>query len=182
MSLLRRDIVVIGASSGGLEALLENVPSLPRDLPAAVFVVVHVSPQGRSQLPHILGRAGPIPAAHARDKEKIEPGRIYVAPPDFHPLLSDGHMRILRGPQENNHRPAIDPLFRTAAATYGPRVIGNLLSGMVDDGAAGLFAVENRGGPAIVQDPAMHGFPTCRATRCLPSRWITASRSVKSDG
>ena len=105
MALVRRDIVVIGASSGGLEALLENVPSLPRDLPAAVFVVVHVSPQGRSQLPHILGRAGPIPAAHARDKEKIEPGRIYVAPPDFHLLLSDGHMRVLRGPQENNHRP-----------------------------------------------------------------------------
>ena len=150
---LQRDIVVIGASSGGLESLLEIVPLLPRDLPAAVFVVVHVPSQGKSQLPQILTRAGPLPAVHATDHGAIEPGKIYVAPPDFHLLLRQDQMRVLRGPRENNHRPAIDPLFRTAARLFGPRVIGVILSGMLDDGSAGLFAVKSRGGITIVQDP-----------------------------
>jgi two-component system chemotaxis response regulator CheB len=177
---LHRDIIVIGASSGGLEALLEIVPQLPKDLQAAIFLVVHVPAQGRSQLPYILNRAGHLPAAHARDKDKIEYGHIYVAPPDFHLLLRKGHMRILRGPRENNHRPAIDPLFRTAARVYGPRVVGVVLSGALDDGAAGLFAVKSRGGVAIVQDPedalfsdmprnAMAAVPV---DHCLPKREI----------
>jgi two-component system chemotaxis response regulator CheB len=159
MKLEHREIIVIGGSSGGLETLLEIVPQLPKDLPAAIFIVIHVPAQGRSQLPHILSRAGPLPAQHARDHEKIEPGRIYVAPPDFHLLVRRGYMRVLRGPQENNHRPAIDPLFRTAARAYGPRVAGIVLSGMLDDGAAGLFAIKSRGGLAIVQDPDDAFFP-----------------------
>jgi two-component system chemotaxis response regulator CheB len=180
MALPDRDIVVIGASSGGLEALLEIVPSLPGELPAAIFIVVHVSAQGTSQLPQILSRAGSIPAAHARDKEAIERGRIYVAPPDFHLLLSDGHVRVLRGPQENNHRPAIDALFRTAAGTYGPRVIAIVLSGMLDDGAAGLFAVKNRGGLAIVQDPGDALFPDMprNAMSAVPVDYCISKREI----
>jgi two-component system chemotaxis response regulator CheB len=127
----RRDIIVIGASSGGLETLLEIVPQLPRELPAAIFLVVHVPSQGKSELPAILSRAGRLPATHAKDREAIEPGRIYVAPPDFHLLVRTGHVRVLRGPRENNHRPAIDPLFRTAAHVYVPRVAGIVLSGML---------------------------------------------------
>ena len=153
------DIIVIGASSGGLEALLQIVPHLPRDLAATIFVVVHVPSQAKSQLPYILNRAGRLPAAHANDKDPIEPGRIYIAPPDFHLLLRKGHVRVLRGPRENNHRPAIDPLFRTAARAYGDRVVGIILSGTLDDGAAGLFAVKKRGGIAIVQNPADALFP-----------------------
>ena len=149
----QRDIVAIGASSGGLEALLEIVRRLPPDLPAAFFIVSHVPSQSRSYLPEILSRAGPLPATHAEDQEKIEPGRIYVAPPDFHLLLRKDHVRVVRGPRENNHRPAIDPLFRTAARAFGPRVIGIVLSGSLDDGTAGLFAIKGRGGIAIVQDP-----------------------------
>jgi two-component system chemotaxis response regulator CheB len=159
MKLEHREIIVIGGSSGGLETLLEIVPQLPKDLPAAIFIVIHVPAQGRSQLPYILSRAGPLPAEHARDHEKIEPGRIYVAPPDFHLLIRKGHMRVLRGPRENNHRPAIDPLFRTAARAYGQRVAGIILSGALDDGAAGLFAIKSRGGLAIVQDPDDALFP-----------------------
>jgi two-component system chemotaxis response regulator CheB len=176
----RRDIIVIGASSGGLETLLEIVPQLPRELPAAIFLVVHVPSQGKSELPAILSRAGRLPATHAKDREAIEPGRIYVAPPDFHLLVRTGHVRVLRGPRENNHRPAIDPLFRTAAHVYGPRVAGIVLSGMLDDGAAGLFAIKRRGGTAIVQDPTDALFPdmprnamaAVEADYCLPKREI----------
>jgi two-component system chemotaxis response regulator CheB len=179
-SALHRDIIVIGASSGGLETLLEIVPQLPRDLPAAIFLVVHVPAKGRSQLPSILSRAGRLPAVHAEDNDKIEHGRIYVAPPDFHLLVANGHVRIVRGPRENNHRPAIDPLFRTAARVYGRRVVGIVLSGMLDDGAAGLFAVKSRGGIAIVQDPRDALFPdmprnamtAVPVDHCLPKRDI----------
>ncbi len=145
--------MVIGASSGGLEALIEIVGGLAPDLPAALFVVVHVSAQATSLLPQILTGAGRLPAAHAKDGEAVQSGRIYVAPPDFHLLLGDGGIKVVRGPKENHSRPAIDPLFRSASQTYGPRVIGIVLSGSLDDGAAGLFAIKNRGGIAIVQDP-----------------------------
>jgi two-component system chemotaxis response regulator CheB len=148
-----RDIIVIGASSGGLEALKEIVAGLPADLPAAVFVVVHVPSQGTSHLPAILKRAGPLDAVHAKDHDPILPGCIYVAPPDFHLLLRPGHVRVVRGPRENNHRPAIDPLFRSAARFYGPRSIGIVLSGALDDGAAGLLSIKRRGGVTIVQNP-----------------------------
>lgn len=151
--------MVIGASSGGIEPLIEIAGGLPPDLGAAIFIVVHVPARGKSLLPEILERAGRLPAAHAKDGESIQAGRIYVAPPDFHLTLSDGRTHIARGPKENNHRPAIDPLFRSAAQTYGPRAVGIVLSGALDDGAAGLFAIKNRGGVAIVQDPQDALFP-----------------------
>jgi len=153
------DIIVIGASSGGIEALTEVVARLPEDIPAALFVVVHVAPRSVSVLPEILNRAGPLTAAHARDNEKIKSGRIYVAPPDFHMLVANGAIRLVRGPKENNTRPAIDPTFRTAARNYGARVIGVILSGALDDGAAGLRAIKERGGVAVVQDPLDALFP-----------------------
>ena len=148
-----RDVVVIGASSGGVEALRELARGLPADLPAAVFVVVHIPEAAPSALPRILDRAGPLRAAHTRDGHPIEPGRILVAPPDHHLLLEEGRVRVTRGPKENRHRPAVDPLFRTAALAYGPRVVGVILTGARDDGTAGLIAVKRRGGIAVVQDP-----------------------------
>ena len=153
------DIIAIGASSGGIEALGEVVAGLPEDLPAAVFVVVHIPPRSISVLPDILNRAGQLTAAHAKDNEKIKPGRIYIARPDFHMLISDGAIRLVRGPKENNTRPAIDPTFRTVARAYGPRAVGVVLSGALDDGAAGLLAIKRRGGIAVVQDPQDALFP-----------------------
>src|SRR5262245_57835349 len=154
-----RDILVIVASAGGVEALLKLAPKLPADLPAAVFVVVHTPPHAPSILPRLLTQAGPLPATHARDGEAIEPGRLYMAPPDFHLLLTPGAVRVVHGPTENLCRPAIDPLFRSAAATYGPRVIGVILTGSLSDGTAGMVAVKQRGGVAVVQDPADALFP-----------------------
>jgi two-component system chemotaxis response regulator CheB len=146
-----RDIVVIGGSAGSIEAVTEVVRGLPSDFPAAVFVVVHFPGSVSSTLPRILSRAGSLIAAHARDGEPIEPGRIYVAPPDYHLLLSDGHTRLTKGPKENGHRPALDPLFRTAAHSFGARVIGVVLSGNLNDGTAGLLSIKQREGIAIVQ-------------------------------
>jgi two-component system chemotaxis response regulator CheB len=149
----QRDIVVIGASAGGIQALTTLVAGLPRDFPASVLVVVHIPPFAISQLPDILSRSGPLPAAHAQQGEVIEPGRIYIAPPDRHLLVRTGWIELYRGPRENHCRPAIDPLFRTAARAYGPRVIGIVLSGALYDGSMGLLAIKTRGGMAIVQDP-----------------------------
>ena len=150
---VRRNIIVIGASAGGVEAISRILADLSRDLPAAVFVVIHTAPHGPSVLPQIFSRAGPLPAAHARDGEVIRHGRVYVAPPDFHMTLDRGKVRLLRSKMENHARPAIDPLFRSAALHYGSEVAGLILTGYLDDGAAGLFAVKARGGVAMVQDP-----------------------------
>jgi two-component system chemotaxis response regulator CheB len=148
------DIIAVGASAGGVEALMALARDLPADLPAAVFVVLHIPAQSPSLLPALLNRSGPLVAQHPADGTPIEPGRIYVAPPDHHLLIEPGRVRVIRGPRENRHRPAVDPLLRTAALAYGPRVVGVILTGSLDDGTAGLLAVKQRGGLAIVQDPA----------------------------
>jgi len=154
------DVVVIGASSGGVTALTKVLGALPDTLQAAVFVVLHVPPDSTSHLPAILNRAGNLPAAHAVDHERIRRSRVYVAPPGQQTYLHRGHVSVRRGPKENLHRPAIDPLFRTAAHQYGPRVIGVILSGAMDDGAAGMAAVKQAGGIAIVQAPDDADFPS----------------------
>jgi two-component system, chemotaxis family, protein-glutamate methylesterase/glutaminase len=153
------DIVVIGASAGGIDALKILIGGLPPALPAALFIVQHLAPDVTSLLPQILARAGPLPAAHPQDGEPIRPGRIRVAPPDAHMTLADGRVQVRHGPKEHGLRPAIDPLFRSAARAYGPRVVGVILSGLRDDGTAGLIAVKVSGGLAIVQDPAEAAFP-----------------------
>jgi two-component system chemotaxis response regulator CheB len=145
--------VVVGASAGGVEALQRFVRALPSDFSAPVLVVLHASPTGRSYLPEILSRAGPLPAVHACDGEAIVGGRIFVAPPDSHLVVADGTMRLVRGPRENGHRPAIDPLFRTAAAEYDSHVAGVVLSGTLDDGTVGLNCVKEAGGATLAQDP-----------------------------
>jgi two-component system chemotaxis response regulator CheB len=146
-------IIVIGASMGGVKALRTLAAGLPADIPAALFVVQHVGRCG-SQLPQLLSECGPLQAAHALEAEAIRAGRIYVAPPDHHLVVDPGRTRLTRGPRENWARPAIDPLFRSAARAYGPRVVGVILTGRLNDGSAGLRAVRAAGGQAIVQDPA----------------------------
>src|SRR3989442_6676126 len=150
----KKDIVVVGASAGGMAALEQLVAGLPGGLPAALFVVGHLARGVKSVLQTLLARAGPLPACNPRDGDPIEPGRIYVSPNDHHMLLENGYIRVARGPKENRFRPAIDPLFRSAAYIYGARAIGVVLSGALDDGTAGLWAIKLRGGTAIVQDPA----------------------------
>ena len=155
-----KDIVVVGASSGGIEALQQIARGLPADFAGSLFVVLHTSPESPGFLPQILEAAGPLPATNAADGERIRPGRIYVAPPDHHLLLEPGRVRLTKGPKENRFRPAIDPLFRSAAQVYGPRVVGVVLSGNLDDGTAGLWAVKRLGGTAVVQDPEDALFPS----------------------
>ena len=149
-----KDIIVVGTSAGGLEALLALLGALPPDLQASIFVVLHTSPESPGLLAHILDRGGKLPAVTAQDRERFQKSRVYVPPPDRHLLLEPGIVRVTRGPKENRFRPAIDPLFRSAAQTYGPRVIGVILTGYLDDGTAGLWTVKRLGGTAIVQDPA----------------------------
>jgi two-component system chemotaxis response regulator CheB len=151
--------VTIGASTGGVEALARLVGDLPSNLPAAVFVVVHFPEGSSSALPRILNHAGPLETMHPEDGEPIEARRVYVAPPGVHLLVEKGRVRLTRGPKENRHRPAVDALFRTSALAYGPRVVGVVLTGVGDDGTAGLRAVKRCGGVAVVQDPDDAIFP-----------------------
>src|SRR4051794_41089388 len=150
---LYRDVIVVGASAGGVEALDRLVSGLPPEFPASIFVVLHLLASGRSLLDSILSRAGELPATAAVDGERFERGHIYVAPPDHHLLIRGLEIELSVGPRENGHRPAIDPLFRSAARAFGARVIAIVLSGSLDDGAAGARFVKERGGVAIVQDP-----------------------------
>lgn len=149
-----RDIVVIGASAGGIEALQQLLRGLPSDLEASILIVLHTSPHAGSLLPEILQRASEMPARHPVDRTPLQKGHIYIAPPDFHMILENSLIRVIQGPRENLHRPAIDPLFRSAAASHGNRVIGVVLTGLLDDGTSGLMVVRARGGEAIVQDPS----------------------------
>jgi len=176
-----KDIIVIGASAGGLEALRALAAGLPPDLAASVFVVLHTSAESPGLLPNIIERAGPLPAVSPQDAERIRPGHIYVAPPDHHLIIEPGVVRATRGPKENRFRPAIDPLFRSAAQVYGPRVVGVILTGYLDDGTAGLWAVKQLGGTAVVQDPAdalvdsmpLSALRHVRVDYCLPLSEIT---------
>jgi two-component system, chemotaxis family, protein-glutamate methylesterase/glutaminase len=173
-----RDVVVIGASAGGVGALSEVVGRLPEDLRAAVFVVLHIAASGTSVLPAILTRRGPLPAFHAVDGEATEHGRIYVAPPDHHLLLEPDVVRVVQGPRENGYRPAIDPLFRTAARAFDGRVIGVILSGVLDDGTIGLAVVKEHGGRTLVQDPedALYaGMPESAIEAVSPDRVLPAA-------
>ena len=155
-----RDIIVIGASAGGFEALKKLVGGLPKDLAAAIFVVWHLPANAHGVLPSVLKKEGALPAAHGVDGEEIMPGRIYVAPPDHHLLVEENRVRVTKGPKENRFRPAVDTLFRSAAYAYGARVIGVVLSGALDDGTAGLWTIKQRGGTAVVQEPADAEFPS----------------------
>lgn len=148
-----RSVVIAGASAGGVEALVALVRSFPADFPHPVLVVLHVSPTGTSVLPAILARAGSLPVASPADGERLRPGHVYVAPPDWHLVVENAHLRLSQAPRENGHRPAIDPTMRSAAAAYDGGTIGIVLSGSRDDGTAGLMAIKARGGRAIVQDP-----------------------------
>ena len=169
----RHDLVVIGASAGGVEALRQLVARLPSDFRAPIVIVLHLPAGGTSVLPSILDRGGPLRALPARDGEALEPGTIYVAVPDCHVQIADGRLDVAGGPRENGHRPAIDPLFRTAAHSHRERTIGVILSGALDDGTLGLRAIKAHGGLTIVQDPqsALHpGMPSSAIRHVAPDR------------
>jgi two-component system chemotaxis response regulator CheB len=167
-----KDIVVIGASTGGIEALRVLVGSLPRDYRGTLFIVLHTSPDSPAVLADILDQAADLPVRFASDDERFAPGHVYVAPPDHHLLIEPGRIRLSRGPRENRFRPAIDPLFRSAAQVYGPRVVGVILTGGLDDGTSGLWTVKQLGGTAIVQEPR---------EAIAPSMPLSAIQNVKVD-
>lgn len=147
------DIIVVGASAGGSAALVQLARQLPQDLHASVFVVYHMPPDAQGSLVQALQSAATIRTKNAEDLEKIQHGVVYVAPPDRHLLVKRGHIQLIRGPRKHRWRPAIDLLFLTAAVAYGSRVIGVVLTGMLDDGTVGLLAVKKCGGITMIQDP-----------------------------
>ncbi|MBS1303445.1 chemotaxis protein CheB [Loktanella sp. SALINAS62] len=146
--------IAIGGSTGSLSVLKEIMPSLPENLPAPIFVVVHVGAHGRNLIADILDDAGPLHVSTALEGEEVESGCVYVAPADRHLLVIDGVIRLGRGPRENLARPAVDALFRSVAASYGSGAVGLVLTGNLNDGAAGLVTIKQRGGVSVVQNPA----------------------------
>lgn len=155
----KRDILVIGASAGGLSALTRLFGGMPKDCMPTVFVVLHISPNARSMLPRLLNRVEWLTAFHPADGEPIRPGHIHLAPPDHHLLVDRDRVLVRRGPRENRTRPAVDPLFRSAGIAFGSRVVGVVLTGMLDDGTSGLRAIHRCGGVCIVQDPEEAEWP-----------------------
>jgi two-component system chemotaxis response regulator CheB len=173
-----RDLVVLGASAGGVEALCEVMGGLPAGLPAAVLVVTHMPAVAHSALANVLDRCGALPVGRAEQDAPLLPGRVYVAVPDRHLLVRDGHMLISRAPHQNRARPAVDALFRSAARWHGRRAVGVVLSGALDDGAAGLAAIDAAGGACAVQDPgdARHpGMPEA-AISVVPGALVAPAR------
>ncbi|GAB3687420.1 chemotaxis protein CheB [Spirosoma flavus] len=156
----KRDIIVIGTSAGGVYALKELVAVLPADFKASIFVVMHVSAHSPSYLPEILTTAGKLKAIHPKDGEPIQQGHIYIAPPDHHLLIEYDQVIVKKGPKENRFRPSIDALFRSAAYMHGPRVIGIVLTGLLDDGTSGMWTVKRLGGLTIVQEPDEALYPS----------------------
>lgn len=159
-------IVVVGASAGGIPALQTIVSQLPPDFPAPILVVVHISDSHQSVLPNMLKRAGTLNATHPYNGQRVEPGTIYVAPPNYHMVLIDHHIQLKNSPKENRHRPAIDPLFRSAAQAHGGDVIGIILSGVLDDGTGGLIDINQHNGVAVVQDPEDAMFSSMPESAC----------------
>ena len=153
------DIIVIGTSAGGLAALQELVRELPRDLPAAILIVHHTAPLTPSILPSVLAQGSELEVELAADESEIHNGRIYIAPPDRHLRIVDGHLRLSQGPKENLNRPSVDTLFRSAALAFGSRVAAVVLTGTLDDGTAGLWAVKQLGGVTVIQDPNEAEYP-----------------------
>ncbi|WP_024519375.1 chemotaxis protein CheB [Bradyrhizobium sp. Tv2a-2] len=170
-----RDVLAIGTSAGGFEALRFLAGEFSPGFPASVLVVIHLSSQFRSTLDAILTQAGPLQATFAVDGEKLERGHIYIAPPERHLLVESEELRLGLGPRENNARPALDPLFRSAALCCGARTIGAVLTGTLGDGAAGLLALKQSGGITVVQDPSDAAFPempTTALTRSQPNHVV----------
>jgi two-component system, chemotaxis family, protein-glutamate methylesterase/glutaminase len=166
-------LIAVGASAGGVRALRTLVGGFSDDLDAIVLVAIHIAPSSPGYLPEILSRAGPLPCQHPAQGQRLQRARVYVAPPDQHMLVDGvGSIRLSRGPKENRSRPAIDPLFRSAALAYGPRAIGVILTGNLDDGTSGLLAVKQCGGTTVIQDPADAEAPS------MPS---SAARHVEID-
>jgi two-component system chemotaxis response regulator CheB len=157
---MRDRIIVIGASAGGIEALRVIAAALPADLPAPIVIVLHMSPESPGILQEIFNRVGPLRAVEVHSSERLKPAHIYVPSPNMHAVIEPGRVRATRGPKENRFRPAIDPLFRTAAQVYGPAAIGVILTGNLDDGTAGLWAIKKLGGTAVVQDPRDALYPS----------------------
>lgn len=179
--MLRRDIVVIGGSAGALASLRTILRGLPADFLGSLLVVLHLTPDYPSVLDEVLSNWGSLPAKFAIDGEPVLPSHIYVARPDHHLIVDpEARLRSIRGPRENRHRPAIDPLFRSATKTFGPRLIGVVLSGSRDDGSAGLFAVRQRGGIAIVQDPEDAAFPEMprHALKYASPQYVLSARDI----
>ena len=181
---LHRDITMIGASAGGIGAFQKLLRNLPSDYPAAVFAVLHLPPESPSVLANVLDRCSRLPVEFAVSGSRIRCGTVTFAPPDTHLFLEADRVLLSRGPRENRHRPSIDVLFRSAAVAYGPRVTGVILSGRLDDGSAGLWAVKRRGGATVVEDPDDAEFRICRSTRwsawwsiavCRWTRWLRRS-------
>lgn len=166
------DTIVVGASAGGLEAVLSLVRSLPADFPAAVFIVIHRGPEGPTILPSLLEQEGRLPVRVPTAAEDVRPGHIYLPPLDCHLLIDGAQVRATRGPRQHGFRPAVDPLFVSAANAHGHCVVGVILSGALDDGTAGLAAIKRHGGLAIVQDPE---------EALVPSMPLSAMKNVQVD-